>query len=302
MLLIVGIEVVKRKTIMAGEKIHAGIVPGVIVIVVGIETAVQVSGAGYTPGSIPGMPEISLQIGTKGIPVAPVPFRPTLAGGEFSHLVQAARVPCLCDQLYIAQHGVGGQKLQERRIVQGRTVLMPPQDAGKVKAEAVDPVAYRPVPQAFQDHLAHDGVVAVQGIAAAAEIIVIPVGRQHIIDLIVEALETEGRTLFVALCGMVEHNVKDDLDAVVVEGLDQDFQLGAFLVVFIVCDVTGIGGEEAYRIIAPVVQEILAVHSACVHGLVKFEDGHQLHRINAKLFQIGNLFHQACEGAPVLYT
>ena len=66
-----------------------------------------------------------------------------------------------------------------------------PQDAGQVKAEAVYPVVHRPVAQAFQNHLLDNGVIAVEGIAAAAEIIVIAVRRQHIINVIVKALEAE---------------------------------------------------------------------------------------------------------------
>ena len=298
MLLVVGIQVVQRESVMAGEEVHAGIVARVIVVVVGIEAAVEVAGAGDAPGGLPGVPVISLQISPQGIPVASVPLRPALAGGELPHLVEPACVPGLRDQLHVPQDRVGGQKLQQRRVVQGRAVLMPPQDAGQVEAEAVDAVAHRPVAQAFQDQLADDGVVAVQGIAAAAEIIVIAARREHIVHLVVEALEAEGGPLLVALGSVIEHHVQDHFYAVVVEGLDQHLQL-IVLVGFLIGDIVGVGGKEAHRIIAPVVQELLAVHLPGVDGLVEFEDGHQLHRVDPQLLQIGNLLHQAREGARI---
>ena len=58
--LVVGIEIVQCKAVMAGKEIHTGIIPGVIIVVIGIKTAVQVAGAGNAPGSVPGMPEVSL--------------------------------------------------------------------------------------------------------------------------------------------------------------------------------------------------------------------------------------------------
>ena len=146
---------------MAGEEVYTGVVAGVIVVVIGIVTAVQISGAGNAPGGIPGIPEITLQIGAQGIPVAAVPFRPAPAGREFSYLVHASRIPGLRNQLHISQHGIRGQKLKERGIVQGGAVLVPPQNACKIKAEAVDPVAHRPVAQAFQNQKAHDGMITV---------------------------------------------------------------------------------------------------------------------------------------------
>ncbi len=173
---------------------------------------------------------------------------------------------------------------------------MPPQDAGQVEAEAVDAVAHRPVAQAFQDQLADDGVVAVQGIAAAAEIIVIAIWRQHIVNFVVEALEAEGRPLFVTLRGVVEHHVQDYLDAIIVQGLDQHFQL-IVPVGLIPGDIVSVGGKEPYRVVAPVVQELLAVHLPGVDGLVELEDGHQLHRVDPQLLQVGDLLHQASEGA-----
>ena len=46
-----------------------------------------------------------------------------------------------------------------------------------------------PVPQTVQDHLLHHRMVAVERIAAAAEIVVIPIRRQHVVHVIIDALQ-----------------------------------------------------------------------------------------------------------------
>ena len=60
-LLVIGIEIVEGKAVMAGEEIHAGIVACVVIVVVRVEAAVEVAGAGDAPGGLPGMPVIPLQ-------------------------------------------------------------------------------------------------------------------------------------------------------------------------------------------------------------------------------------------------
>ena len=51
----------------------------------------------------------------------------------------------------------------------------------------------RPVAQAVQHHIAHDGIVAVHGIAAAAEVLVTAVRLQHVVGLVVQAAKRERR-------------------------------------------------------------------------------------------------------------
>ena len=218
---IVGVQIIQCKTVMAGEEIHTGIVACIIIVVVGVKSPVQVPGAGNAPGCLPGMPVVPFEIPPEGIPVTAVPLRPALAGRKLPHLVQPPCIPGLRNQLYIAQYGIGGQKLQKGRAVQRGTVLMPPQNAGQVEAEAVDAVAHRPVPQAFQDQLPHNGIIAVQSVAAPAEIVIMPLGSQHIVHFVVKALEAECGASLVALRRMIEHHIQNNLNTVVVERLDQ---------------------------------------------------------------------------------
>ena len=64
-------------------------------------------------------------------------------------------VPGFCDQLDVPEDRVKGQAPEERRLVEGRTVLAATQDGSQVKAEAVHPVIRDPVAQAVQDQVLH---------------------------------------------------------------------------------------------------------------------------------------------------
>ena len=96
---------------------------------------------------------------------------------------------------------------------------------------------------------------------------------------------------------MVEHHIQNDLDAVLLQDPDQPLQLGALPVVLHLGGVAGVGSKKAHRVVSPVVDQLPAVHHPLVGHLVKFEDGHQLHRIDPQGLQIGQLLQQALKGA-----
>ena len=55
-------------------------------------------------------------------------------------------------------------------------------------------------------------VIAVQGVAAAAEIIVFSVRGKHIVNVIVKSLKGKERSFFIPLCRMIEYHIQDYLD------------------------------------------------------------------------------------------
>ena len=96
-------------------------------------------------------------------------------------------------------------------------------------------------------------MIAVQGVAAAAEIVIIPIGRQHVVDVVVKALEGEEGAHLIALGGVVKDHIQDDLDPIVVEGFDQLLELITLHVPLGRGGIAGVGGKEAYGIVAPVI-------------------------------------------------
>ena len=157
----------------------------------------------------------------------------------------------------------------------------------------------RPVAQAVQHHVAHDRVVAVQRVAGAAEVEVVALRRQHVVGLVVDALEGDVRALLVAFGRVVEDHIQDDLDAVAMQLLHQRLELVHLHAELAGRRVTGLGRKEADRAVAPVVEKLLAGVGVdlAVFPLVELVDRHQLEAVDAQLLQIADLLPDAREGA-----
>ena len=166
-------------------------------------------------------PDIALQIRPERVPVLSVPLCPSAPGWKASHLVHAARIPGLRDQLHARQQRIPCQTVQKRRVFHRGAILIAPKDTGQIESESVDVIVDRPVPQTLHDQFLDDRMIAVDGIPAAGEIIVIPIRRQHIVDVVVEPLEGYERPVFISLRGMVENHIQNDLDACRMKITDQ---------------------------------------------------------------------------------
>ena len=268
-------------------------------VVTAVGRVIEILGAGQTVSCCPCEVAVALEEAAEVVAVLSVPFRPAVPAREAADLIQSAGVPRLGDQLGRAEDRVERKALEQRRLIHRRAVLVASEDGREVKAEAVDFIFGHPVAQAVLDEVAHDRVVAVEHVAAAAEIVVLAVGREHVVDVVVQSLEREEGTLFVTLGGVVEHDVEDDLDAVGLEVADELFQLGALAVMAVVGFIAGVGSEEADRVVAPVVIELFAVEVAVGAHFVEFEDRHQLNRVDAQLLEVRDLLADALEGTAV---
>ena len=107
--------------------------------------------------------------------------------------------------------------------------------------------------------------------------------RQHIVNIVVEALKGEAGSPLVSLRRVVEHHIQNTFNAVLVKSADQLFQLGSFLIIFYLCGITGIGCKETDRIIPPIIHYRLSIHNTIIPHFIKLKDGHQLHGIDPKL-------------------
>lgn len=59
---------------------------------------------------------------------------------------------------------------------------------------------------------------------------------------------------------MVEYYIKNDFNSIFIQGLYEFFQLQPFLIVFDLGSIAGIRRKKAYRVIAPVIQQLPAVY------------------------------------------
>ena len=94
-------------------------------------------------------------------------------------------------------------------------------------------------------------MVTVQSISTSAEIVVISLWSQHIINLIVKALKAEGFSQLVSFGGMIEYNIKNYFDAIFVELTDQLFQLSSLTVMLRLGSIAGVWRKEVDRIVSP---------------------------------------------------
>ena len=147
-----------------------------------------------------------------------------------------------------------------------------------------------PVPQTFQDHLMYHRMITVQCISAAAEIVIISLRCQQIIDVIIESLEGKTVPHLIAFSRVIKYHIQNTFDAVLMKFSDHLLQFRSLSVIFQTGSIAGIGREETDCIIAPVVHYRLAVNFPIVLHLVKLKNRHQFHCIDAKLLQVGDFF------------
>ena len=192
------------------------------------------------------------QIAADVVAVMAVPLGPPL-GGERADLERAGRVPGLGDDLRVGQHRVFGDQLDHRRIGHQLALPVAAQDRGQIEAEAVDVVVVHPVPQAMEDHLADDRVIAVHRVAAAGVVLVGAVVVEHVVDAVLQALEAERRAVLVAFGRVIEHDVENHFDAGGVQLADHLLELADLVARLVARHVAAMRGEEGHRIVAPVV-------------------------------------------------
>ena len=211
------------------------------------------------------------------VAVAAVPLRPQR--GEVADLVAAlAHVPGLGDELHLGDDGVLLDEVEEGRELV-HVVQLARQRRGQVEAEAVDVQVLHPVAQRVHDQLEHVGVAHVQAVAGA-RVVDVPAqvgGVEPVVGGVVEAPQRQQRPPVVALAGVVVDDVQDDLDAGGVQHLDQLLELLDLLAPAAVGGVGVVGGEEADRVVAPVVAQAGRHQALVVQELVdrqQLDGGH----------------------------
>ena len=136
-------------------------------------------------------------------------------------------------------------------------------------------------------------MIAVDGVPAAGEIVVISIRREHIVDVVIESLEGYERPVFIPLRGMVEHHIQNDLDAGRMKITDQRPQLIPLVVVLLLRAIARIGGKIADSVISPVIDQFLSIKVPAVLHLVKLEDRHHLHCRDPEPLQIRNFLPES---------
>ena len=103
-----------------------------------------------------------------------------------------------------------------------------------------------PVAEAMEDHLADDGMVSVERVAAAGVVaIVLAAVLQHVVDAVLQPLVAQRRALLVAFSRVVEDHVQDHLDAGGVQRADHLLELADLAARFVADGIAAMGENKA---------------------------------------------------------
>ena len=186
--------------------------------------------------------------------------------------------------------------------MQRSSVLVASENGSKVEPKPVNTVFDHPVTKAVQDHILHYGMITVERISAATEIIIMSIGSKHVVNLVVKAFERKGWTKFISLGSMVKNHIQNNLHVLVMKFFDQTFQFHSLAVVLFRRAVAGIWCKKADRVISPEVKQQVFINKSCIPHFVKFKDRHQLNGIDPKFFQVRNLFFQTVESTGMFHS
>ncbi len=244
---------------------------------------VQVRGAGQAAGELAERRALPTPEVPDRVAVVTVPLRPQRR--EVADLVAAlAQVPRLGDELHLADDRVLLDEVEER-AQPGHLVELSGEGGGEVEAEAVDVHLRHPVAQRVHDQLKHVRVPHEQAVPGAGGVVVevLRVVDQAVVGLVVQALEAQRRAHLVSLGGVVVDDVEDDLDACLVHRLDHALELLDLLTALASGGVLVVRGEEADRVVAPVVAQAAFLQVAVLHELMY---RHELERRDAEVAQV----------------
>ena len=275
-LLVVGHQVPHREAVVGGDEVDARDRAAAVVLV-------EVGRAGDARGELAERGRLAAPEVADDVAVAAVPLGPQRR--EAADLVTAvAEVPRLGDQLHLGDHRVLLHEVEERAQPVD-LVELAGQGGGEVEPEAVDVHVEHPVAQRVHDQLQHVRVPHQQAVAGAGGVVVVLrlVVDQAVVGGVVDAAEAQRGPVVVALGGVVVDDVEDDLDVGGVQRLDHRLELLHLLPAGAVGGVGVVRGEEADRVVAPVVREALLLQVGVLHELV---DGHQLDGGDAEALEV----------------
>ena len=119
--------------------------------------------------------------------------------------------------------------------------------------------------------------------AGVVHVVLRAVLDEPVVGRVVDAAQRQRRAEVVALAGVVVDDVEDDLDARLVQGAHHRLELLHLAAGRGVRGVLGVGGEEADRVVAPVVGQPLVEQRRVIDEVVH---GHQLDRGHAQRLEV----------------
>ena len=186
------------------------------------------------------------------IAVAPVPFGPTITR-EAADLIEASSIPRLTYDFCLGEHVIQLDMPQDRRVGQGFAISTTGQDRCFIEAEAIHMHLFDPVFQTVRNQLYRNRMVALECIAAATiiNIILFVIAIEHIIDTVVDALETDRGAEMIALTGMIKDHIQDHLYPRFMQSLHHISEILHVAPLFMRKTIRGVWGKVTDRVVSP---------------------------------------------------
>src|SRR5258708_37364857 len=152
---------------------------------------------------------------------------------------------------------MGRDITEKRRMAYPVAVAVGREDRRKIEAETIDMHLLNPIAEAIQNEAADCGVIGIEGVPTTAEV---QVGRrrvliENVVGAVIDAAKAQGRPVLTAFGSVIEDNVKNDLDACAVKGLNHVAELVDWAVNILTRAVGPVRREEGDRLISPVVDQ-----------------------------------------------
>ena len=220
----------------------------------------QTSSEPQTPGrQRRGHPGLALPEPSNVVAIPAIPDRPAVAPGKIPDLIEPGGVPGLGDHLRVGQERILGDLVDHRGLDQDVPAARSrPRTEARSNRNPSTPGLGDRRPEAGEDLRPDDRVIAVDRVAAAGEVEVLPVLVQHVIKAVVEAPEVVDRAVLVPFRRVVEDDVEDDFEPRLVESGDRPPEFLAGGPPLPVAGVGRLDRREGDRVVPPEVAMLLA--------------------------------------------
>ncbi len=242
---VIRVQVGQGEAVMNGDVVDARTWRPAVVIE-------DVCGAGHPAAHVADQVAVAAPVAAQGLAIPVVPFRP-LRRKAADLIAASANVPRLGDQLDGCEYRVLPDCVEERTVP--IVAVWPARECrGKVETKAVDLEHFHPIAQRIHHHLENTGIGEVQRISTAGEVVVVaPASRgEPVVGCVVDTAKREGGTKMVALGGVIVDDVKQHLEAGVMQPRDR----GAKFSQCAVLRVARLRREIRDRVVSPVVRQL----------------------------------------------
>ena len=123
-------------------------------------------------------------------------------------------------------------------------------------------------------------MVSINRIAAAAIVSIVSLSVEEIVGTVIKPLERKGRSPFVSLGGVIEHDIENDLDIGGMHRTDHLFELEHLCTRFLRDRISSMRRKESDRVVSPIVR--MRVFRTVRRVDRKLVNRHQLDRRNSQ--------------------